>query len=52
MIIDGQVQIFPARAALVALAGLVAGNSVADAVDPSRFFLISIWIMSPGSSFS
>jgi hypothetical protein len=48
-VIDGDMDIFPADAALVALTGAIAGDAVADAFDAAGF-LMSIWMSSPGFS--
>ena len=41
-IVDGDVEIFPAGAALVALAGAITGDAVADAVDAAEFLDVDV----------
>src|ERR1700749_121829 len=41
-IIDGDVEIFPAGAALVALAGAIAGDAVTDTIDAAEFLDVDV----------
>src|SRR4051812_3841884 len=41
-IVDGDVEVFPAGAALAALPGAVAGDAVADAVDPAELLDVDV----------
>jgi hypothetical protein len=41
-VVDGDVQVLPAGAALIALAGAVAGDAVADAVDPAELLDVNV----------
>lgn len=56
MIVDGEMEIFPSVSALFAASGIgltftVARYAMPDAFDTANL-LISMWIMSPGASFS
>ena len=51
-VVDADVDVLPTHAPAVALSPAITGDAMSYAVEPAEFFLMSMWISSPGCSRS